>query len=544
MADMTAQPSNVPSSWRRADWRFLLPHPETGAYDHLVLLGGTPALAEAVQRLACAREVSVTMPGEGSVDALIVLRNARQPIDDVVRRLRPSGVLYWEIDRRAPGRFSITPSRLRRYLRRNGLASVTTYWIKPDFERCAMLLPLAGAGPLSWYFRTLFTAKTVKHRLLGTAALWAAEGPRRFEKLVPCFAVMALRGDQGAEPPSLVGHARLPPGPARGDVFPLVLTGGQGQWSRITVLPFGTDDSVPVQVIKAPRLPVFNGRTNHEQFVLTEIRRHMGGPLLATVPEPRGTFEWNGLVVGLESYMDGRSLAISSGGWPRSEQRAIEDLRLAAQWLAEFHSATRVTQVVWGSPDAAGSLSRIIGEYVDAFGEAGAEGQFFKRLLAQSSDLKGSLVPLVWHHGDFGPENVRRMGRRIAVVDWEVARVAPPLCDLIYFILHWDWLVNRARSETKRSARFRELFLVTTVRDRLVEAARHEITAYMRRLEVEPRLMPLLLAYTLLEQAVDRVDRLRQLGDPGAESREDNPYVNLVGTLAPEEGSFLERLGT
>ncbi|HYN21047.1 MAG TPA: hypothetical protein VE078_08810, partial [Thermoanaerobaculia bacterium] len=107
---------------------------------------------------------------------------------------------------------------------------------------------------------------------------------------------------------------------------------------------------------------------------------------------------------------------------------------------------------------------------------------------------------------------------------------------------HWDGLMNRACSEANRRRRFLELFLVTPFRDALVEAARHEITTYMRRLGVDGRFLPLLLAYTLLEQAVDRMERRRQLGDRAAGSREDNPYVELLDALATEEPGVLERL--
>ncbi len=529
------------SSWRRADWRFLLPDLDRGPFEHLVLLGGTPDLAEIVTEGSVAREVALALPRGQSVDALIVLKDARVSISTAVSRLRPDGILYWEIDRRSPGWLTASPGRSRRYLRRLGLAPSATYWVKPDFERCAMLLPLEEQAALAWYFRTLYGARTAVRRLVRWAvARGTGLDPHRFERLVPCYAVIACRSGQRRDQAFLLDHARLPVDLQEAVSRPLILTGGEGEWSRVTMLPFIDDDPLPALVVKMPRVSIFNTCTRHEQSVLVEIRRLLGSVLLETVPEPRGTFEWKGLLGSAESYMDGPSLGRASSRWPRSAGQAIENLRLAAAWLAEFHARTRVGSEPWGSPTGE-RLTRMIRAYVSAFGESAAETTLFRQLTGRSAALGEIPVPLVWHHRDFTPENVRRRGSRVGVIDWEVARIGPPLCDLIYFVLHWDWTVNGTGRARARRERFCKLFLVEKAEEVLVSAARREIAAYMGRLEVDPRFLPLLLAYTLVEQAVDRAERRRSIGDPSASFRGDNPYVSLLDALAAEGQAFLER---
>ncbi|MBA3583878.1 MAG: phosphotransferase [Gemmatimonadetes bacterium] len=490
-----------------------------------------------------AREVALALPRGQSVDALIVLKDARVSIATAISRLRPDGILYWEIDRRSPGWLTASPGRSRRYLRRVGLAPTATYWVKPDFERCAMLLPLEERAALAWYFRTLYGARTAGRRLARSAvARGTGLDPHRFERLVPCYAVIACRTGESRNQAFLLDQARLSMDLRKAGSRPLILTGGEGEWSRVTMLPFIGDDPLPALVIKMPRVSVFNACTSHEQSVLVEIRRLLGSVLLETIPEPRGTFEWKGLLGSAESYMDGPSLGRESSRWPRSAGQAIENLRLAAGWLAEFHSRTRVGSKPWSSPAAGGSLARMIRAYISAFGESPAEETLFRQLSGQSAALGEIPLPLVWQHRDFAPENVRRRGSRVGVIDWEVAQIGLPLCDLIYFVLHWDWTVHGTGSARARRERFCKLFLVEKAEEAHVSAARREIAAYMGRLEVDPRLLPLLLAYTLVEQAVDRADRRRRIGDPLASFRGDNPYVGLVDALASEGQAFLERV--
>ena len=77
--------------------------------------------------------------------------------------------------------------------------------------------------------------------------------------------------------------------------------------------------------------------------------------------------------------------------------------------------------------------------------------------------------------------------------------------------------------------------------DPLAEAARCELLRYMGRLGIAERLHPYVVLYTLVEQALERVARLREQGDPRATDRAFNPYVSRVGALARDaNGLFPE----
>jgi hypothetical protein len=108
---------------RRADWRFLLPAPADGSYQHLVLLGGHPGLVERLRDAGIARRVSNELPAGEPVDVVAILHGAATP--GTVRRaidvLTPGGSLYCEIDRRSANTLMMTPGRMRRLLRAHSL---------------------------------------------------------------------------------------------------------------------------------------------------------------------------------------------------------------------------------------------------------------------------------------------------------------------------------------------------------------------------------------------------------------------------------------
>src|SRR5690348_5818925 len=90
----------APVGLRRADWRFLLPAPPDGMFQHLVLLGGLAELAEQIAVAGIARQVSCHPPPAGTADAVAVLQGAGLSPAHAASYLAPGGALYYEIDRR------------------------------------------------------------------------------------------------------------------------------------------------------------------------------------------------------------------------------------------------------------------------------------------------------------------------------------------------------------------------------------------------------------------------------------------------------------
>jgi aminoglycoside phosphotransferase (APT) family kinase protein len=126
---------------------------------------------------------------------------------------------------------------------------------------------------------------------------------------------------------------------------------------------------------------------------------------------------------------------------------------------------------------------------------------------------EGRAIPLVWQHNDFGTWNVRRSGTHISVIDWEVSRRGLAVCDLLYFVTHWSQLVQGLVKPAEQQRDVQRLFGPSRLNSRI--AAVHEaLDTYLRDLELDRRIVPLLLVYTFAEQALDRVQRLRALHSP------------------------------
>src|SRR5262249_47915795 len=149
---------------RDADWRFLLPNPTEGVFEHLVLLGGSASLVEQVVGMGLALRVSREIPRADSADALVVLSGARVSLDKAIGCLALGGSLYCEVDRRSLRSFARSPSRLQRLLQREGLSLTGIYWVRPSFAKPEIYLPLDVDGAISWHLKTLFIASTLKTR--------------------------------------------------------------------------------------------------------------------------------------------------------------------------------------------------------------------------------------------------------------------------------------------------------------------------------------------------------------------------------------------
>ena len=127
-------------------------------------------------------------------------------LDAIAPYLQSNGVLYWEIDRRAPGRLALTPGRAMRQLRRFGLSQAATYWVKPGFPDRQMYLPFSAAGAFRWYVNTLHRSRTLPTLLINAALRALAVTTHGLRALAPCFAVTAVRGP--VRPATVVARAR------------------------------------------------------------------------------------------------------------------------------------------------------------------------------------------------------------------------------------------------------------------------------------------------------------------------------------------------
>jgi hypothetical protein len=530
---------------RQCDWRFLLPTPPGGMFEHMVLLGAPEGLAEAIVRAEIACRVSEQVPRDRCADALIILHRSNATVTSCAGCLRPEGVVYWEIDRRRLLRCLASVGWGFRALRSAGLSPTSAYWVRPGFTNAQVYLPLGDDSVLWWYLRNLYTATTLRGRSLEFLLyVLSALGARVREGLIPVFALTAAYSTE-KKAPSIMGHSdlgrdlwrsvRRPRGSGRlSDLELLLLTGGGDDWNRVVAMPFPPGGPNPLAVLKLSRVPDRNVHTEKEQKVLCEIRAAVDADMRRTLPEGFGTFSWRGLTVGMESYVSGRLLAATSARWGNSLSRKVDDLNLAVQWLIEFHRQTEIRRAEWGNAELATWSSKALDRYETVFGLTPGEQNLFEKARQRYQELAGSSFPIVWYHYAFSAWNICRQNNDIGVFDWESAERGPALFDLIYLVFRWNQELGRLRGRSSHLRAFRELFLTAPNGHPASRAIQKAIQRYMAALEIDQRSFPLVLVALWTLHAITRADRARNLAQAGPDVRRGNVYVSYLGVLAEE----------
>jgi hypothetical protein len=532
----------APPDLRRADWRFLLPAPTGGRFRHLVLLGGPAGLDQRLRQAEVAEHVSITLPSAASADALILLHNASINLQQAVGCLQPGGVLYQEVDRRRGGQHAASPARVRRHLLNLGLQPTGLYWVAPNFTNPKRYLSLDVSGMLAWYLSTIYVAGTPLHHLAEWAIRLLTGGRSQpFAPFVPSFAVTATAGPRQPAAPAILTHPQLPSQLQQPNLHLVLLSSGQDDGSRVVLLPFAPDSREPITALKLTRLPRFNPLTKSEQTTLDHLHQRLTPHLRQTIPQAHGLLDFSGLTVALENYVQGHSLWTSTGRWAASLKRKTDDLQQAGNWLADFHHQTQVERLCWQPAAIAEWLEKPLAAYHAAFGLTPAEETLFTAACHYARSLTGLELPLVWRHLDFAPWNLYRHRHAFTVIDWEPytdwqrPRTGPALCDLLYFLTYWTFMVRRTYDPQAELDGFRQLHLQPAAPDKLSQAAEAALATYLAKLEIDARFRPLLLLYTWVDRALDRLDRQRLLGTAGPDPRAGNRYHQYVAILA--EGS-------
>jgi PST family polysaccharide transporter len=518
---------------RAADWRFLLPGPRNGRFERLVLLGASPELMELVRALDLAETVSSELGAESSADAVVALHGARVRFDDVAHCLAPGGALYCEVNRRSPRHFLSFPHRIHRALRRAGLRSTRIYAVGPKLASPRVYLPLDVHGAFGWYLRTLFNPWTLRLLVVerGLRALTRLDG-RRFAPFALDLAVTAVREGAAASTPSVLAVSPLATTLARPDVHLLMLSSTHLETlsQRVVILPFTPDATQPLAVLKVSKLPSLNGTLDREQQTLARIRDLVGPALRETLPEPLGTERWRDVIIAAESYRPGQSLQRSSGRWGAPLARKLDDLRLAAEWLVEFHRHAVIERAPLDAEQAARWVEAPIEAYGRAFGVVPGERELFARVRRYVDSLMGLPLPIVWRKPDFFGSNVLREGREVSVVDWESPELGPALCDLIRFVTPWSEVVGHVR--VARSAEnFRRLFLGPRG-DAVSDAVDAAIRYYLRQLGMSARFFPFLLVFTWVDRALHHRHKQHLQGEQPVDARAGNRHIGRVEVLA------------
>jgi aminoglycoside phosphotransferase (APT) family kinase protein len=364
-------------------------------------------------------------------------------------------------------------------------------------------------------------------------------------RLAPHVAVVAVAGVRRDRSRFALASRELPEALRQHELTPLVLVHGDER-SRVVALPFASSARQPLAVVKFYRQPPADAAAD-EQAVLEAIRQRVGERLRATIPQPLGVLRTGSVVATAETFLPGEWLHArwQRRNLPLSDLR--EDLELVAEWLTDFHLESRVETRRWTENDVERWLEHPLTGYERAFGPTEAESRLFTEARRRARDVRGVPIPVVWQHRDFSSLNILRTGGSIHVVDWEGASLGPPLDDLLYFATRW---LHRARHSTRADAAlaFRQLLLDPRYRDPAVDAVRGVISRYARALDIDGRLLPLLLLEPWLRRALGRLGRQGTPRWPapsgkrgagrvpqaaaGADPRLGNRYVEYVEALA------------
>ena len=516
---------------RRIDWRFLLPRP-FGPFEHMVLLGGNEGIVDRIKQVGLARRVSCELPDARTADLIVLLAGARVDVDAAVSCLLPEGLLYWEVDRRAPFHLGHTPTRIAHRLRGMGFSDVNIYAARPSFEACQFYFPMDAPHSFKWFMDTLFVAQSPLRRMVEQIVGRAMAVNRAlYSQLLPYLAVVGTCEEQGGNSERFQNESIVSDNLQNAQVSTLIFTYGD---NRLAMFPFRSDGKGPEVVKKIPKLPAFNVKNRREQETLERIRAQVSSTLRCTIPKPMGLFQCGDVVVGMESYVEGQSLLRSSARWGVPISKKIEDLELAAEWLTLFHSETVSRRGPWGDAQITTWIEEPIRAYQDRFGVSQAEENLFERMRQRAIGLQGAPFALVWQHRDFNIWNVFRSGETVGVIDWEGGRLGPPLCDLLHFATHWNEVVRRLQSEEDRLSAFQQLYLAPVKSDAIVSAVYKAIRRYMQRLDLNRRFFPLLLTGAWIELANSRFEQQATHGEVGRTARLNNRQIAYVNVLAQE----------
>lgn len=508
-----------------ADWRFVLPPPPHGGYRHLALFGGPGGLTECLGDTSLAERVSRGPVAAGAADLVVVLADAQVALAHALQCLGPTGHFYCEV---GPVAAASRRAELTRVLESGGFGAVRPYIVLPDFRNWEVLLPTSAPAALGWYLDALATTWTDEDATRFARLRLATEAREPALDAADCIAVVAGRGQVSPGAAAVLKPGGFPLRFRWSTLHPVVFA---DRGNRVTVMPFRRWGRAPVAVLKVPKLPAFNGRTENEHRTLAEIRKSVPPSLRRAMARPVGIFRNGQISVSVERYAPGRSMLASCGSRGPAEPK-LDDLRMALGWLGEFHALAPLRRTPWAAPERARWVDKPLAAYEDAFGLTPAEERLFEAVRRHAGGLDDASFLLVWQHRDYNVWNLFRQGERLSVIDWEGGMAGPAICDALHFIVHWNEVVRLLAEASVAHGAFAELFRVDGSVDAIARGVHRALAGYLERVRLDTRLVPLLLVYLWVELATRRAIQRHDAGATDADPRTGNKPIGYVAVLA------------
>ena len=516
---------------RRLDWHVLLPVHRQTAPDRWLLLGAGPDLPRVAVELGLAGSATaVAEPGQPD-DVVALLHSADRSLGDAVRSLAPDGCLYWEVDRRSLRSLATTPGRARRRLRAAGLAQARVYLVGHGWARPNRFVPADPGVPLDWQlasaapFRGRIGARVWRIVRRSGLASWLAA------LVAPRFAVIATSKAGAATTPTVLRHPDLPAAIRSSVISPILVTGGQEDWARLSLLAFADDGSEPSLIVKVSRLGAYDEATRREHEVIARLRADLDDATGASLPEAIALLESDVRPTSVQGFLPGSPAQARMKLGPRNGTTSWRDFELTAAWLTSLARQTERSRVHPGSPGWAAHVEHVLSRFGDAFGRPPEVDRLFRDLHDHTTAV-GADIPIVQCHGDVGPWNVLVDGDQIGVIDWEVAGDGPALTDLLYASIHWTFEVRGLATEGDRRRELRRLLSGGGDPDAATSSIGAAVRRYVEALRIDHRLVAPLVVLTMVRQALDRFDRLARVNRADPQPWVDNRYAGYVAELA------------
>lgn len=279
-----------------------------------------------------------------------------------------------------------------------------------------------------------------------------------------------------------------------------------------TFLGFDEEQHAPLFVAKVLRQSADPERLLREQSTLSYVQTCDGIPV-GSVPRVLLCEKLGHAWVLVQTVLGGRTMIPPSarrGGPAVGKMR--HHLRLATEWIAHLHAATRVIGDAASSRTAGPSAT--LAEFARIFEPSPAERDFLAAIATQLPAI-GKLGTCV-QHGDYTHGNIlidrSCGGEKINVIDWtESSREGLVLHDLIFFLVTY-FLHYKTGSTTDQA--------VTIWREMSLRGGAYQADAsrclqeYGSFLGIDPGLLTTLIGLSLAEQAVfDYTKLVRQTHD-------------------------------
>lgn len=517
---ISLRPRSSGASMREADWRFLLPWPEGGAFERMAVLGGSAELPGVLSEGGIARQV-VGAAGPGEVDAVAVIGRASEAVSEAeaMSMLRSGGILYYEVDRGAGPRVR-SPRRSRRAIRAAGGSLIATYWIRPSLAVRQMYVPLDSPEALRWFQKGGFPRQTLPQRIktsLFGGLIGLGESARFL--LARQFGVVARKGKGAAQSslPGILSDGSLPADVAApGTRVMLIAKGRRPVVGKVVILPFAPGMAHPAAILKTVRASVTGDAVRAEQAGIRAFRPMLDSESRLAIPDARGIVRVGDHDVAIEEYLPGISLSTEIRRWGVPLRRKVDILRRAAEWITRFGEQAREGDGGWTKARHLAHVEEPVRRYGREFPLTPEESTLLERIVERSESLIGLPLPIVWTHGDYAPWNVVRSGDRLSVFDWEDAAPGLPLVDLINFCRIWYKDVVALAGGGDRVAEILP-FLPGYPKAGSIEALIDEsIETYLRNMKIDSGYRPIALVVPRMVRAVERAEWAREMGDdPG-----------------------------